>query len=207
MALTNVANIESWVKRDIDPDREAELTACCSKATKILEQISDRILERQTVTRYFDGYMALGYADEIWLHPGHRPVLHTGSDLITVSVSGSSVSVGVGYSTTYGIIAIGANEDTQCLLKRNLAPYVWGIQNVSVTYKCGYQTDLSKTTDSQLVTDEIVHLANEVAWLLFNESDWLGKDNVSHAGAAVSLNNNLSPLARATLDSLTVVNP
>ena len=203
MALTDVANIESWIKRDIEADREAELTRCCSAATKILEQITGRTLERVTKTQNFDGYLALGIGDEIYLHPGHRPVLHTGSDLITCTVSGLGISVVTGYSTTAGIVAIGANEDRPVMLKRLWGPFIWGIQNIAVSYKCGWQTN--GTTDSQPVPDDVVQLANEVAWLMFQSPDWLGKQNVSNAGAAISIANALSPIAQHTLDRLTVI--
>lgn len=204
-ALTTVGNIAAWAKQDIATEYQDALTTCINAAGSMLEQLTGRTLMRATKTAYFDGKYALGASDEIWLDPGHRPVLHTGSDLVTVTVNGSSLTVSSTYSTTAGVILIGANEDAPCRLIRSAGPWSTGLRNIAVTYKCGWQTDPALVgTDSQPLPKMVEQLANEFAWLLFSEANWLGKANVSHAGAAVTIANELSLASKGILESLTV---
>ena len=205
MSLATVSGVMSWIRKDIDPNRQSELERCCSAATSFLAALTDRTLERTTKVVYFDGDVALGGGRELWLHPGHRPVLHTGADLVTVESNGSALSVAVGYTTTAGAVLVGANEDRPCRLVRYAGIWPTGIQNIKVTYKCGWQTDRSVVADTQPVPLGVEQLANEIAWLMFVSPSWLGLSNVSHAGAAVSISNDLSPASKRMLDNLIVV--
>ena len=204
--LTSPVDVAAWAKQTVKDEYQAALQSAIDAAGSMLETLTNRVLIRATKTVYFDGKRALGNSDELWLDPGHRPVLHTGSDLVTVSVNGSSLTVAASYSTTAGVMLVGANEDSPCRLIRQFGPWTTGIRNIVVSYKCGFQTDPALTaTDTFPVPSNIKQLANEMSWLVFNSASLLGKQNVSHAVAAVTLSNELSPYGKAVLEAITVL--
>ncbi len=203
MPLTSIDRVSSWAKKDIDAARQAEVTRCIVAASSIIAKISGRQLERVTRSISLDGCDATGRDGMILrLPPGDRPVLHTGSDLVTVSESGRSLTVATGYSTSAGVIVKGANRDERCSLIRNGAGWYWdsGYQDILVGYKCGWTLDVAN--DTQPVPDHVIQLANALAWMIYLEPAWIGKLNESAQGAAVTLSNELPAYESEVLRSL-----
>jgi hypothetical protein len=203
MPLTSVDRVLAWTKKDttFDPSRQDELIRCIAAASDLLAGIVPRQLERVTRSISLDGCDATGRGNTILRLPrGDRPVLHTGSDLITVAEDGVSLALALGHSTSAGAIIRGANKDAQCDLVRNGSGWAEGVQNILVGYKCGWTLDAPN--DPQPVPARVIQLANTVTWMIFQEAAWLGKLNIAAQGAAVTLSDELPELERETLRNL-----
>jgi hypothetical protein len=202
MALALVSDVASWIGKDIDAARQGELTSCIAAAQSwIASQAGLRSLEKETtaVTAYIDGKDANG--EELWLPSEIRPVWHTGSDLMTVVESGTALTpLAIGYSSTASVVLRGVNSfDRVCLYR--VGGWIWNRftpQNIAVACKVGWHAD----TGALIVPADVKRLVVEVAWLQFNSFNWVGRQNVSKAGTAITIENDLSPFARAVLDNL-----
>jgi len=199
MALAVVGDVAAWVGRDIDSTRQGELTACIAAAQAwVATQAGLRSLEKEAsaVTTYLDASSA--YGEELWLPNDIRPLWHSGSDLLTVTEGGVSVTVSVAYSSTAGAIIRNANTFKRVCLVRAGGWAQSGANDVAVTCKVGWHLD----TGVLIVPQDVRRLVIEAAWLLFNSANWVGRQNVSKAGAAISIENDLSPFAQETLTRL-----
>ena len=202
MPLTTLDRVLQWTKKDdFAPERNAELIRCIAAASRMLTRITGRQLERVTRSISLDGYAAVGVFDDVlYLPAGDRPVLHTGSDLVTVTEDGVALTIAAGYSTSAGVILRGVNKDSPVALIRNGSSWSRDYQNILVGYKCGWSLDVPG--DSQPVPDEVIQLANCLSWMIFQEPAWLGKLNVSAEGAAVTLSSELPEYEGAVLAAL-----
>lgn len=200
MALTSVARVKDRFSPSMDGTRDALLERFVSAAADWIGQTGGVQLDRATYTRVFDGRRAGGPCrDLIELDSRHRPVIHAGGDLVTVTEDGVGLTVATGYSQTADVILVGANDfNAPVRLYRRGGPWSCGeSQNVTVTYEAGYDgSDLAN------IPGRIQSLAEEVAWLLFQSQSWVGKGTEAAAGRSVSWEKALSPLARETLGEL-----
>jgi len=190
------SDIASWIGKDIDATRQAELVSTIAAAQDwVAHQAGIRSLEKEAaaVTTYLDATEANG--ENLWLPADVRPVWHSGSDLMTVTEGGISVSLAASYSATAGAVIRGANQFKRVCLWRAGGWSKSGASDIAVTCKVGWHLD----TGVLIVPQDVRRLCIEVAWLLFNSYNWVGKQNVSKAGSAVSLENDLSPFAADTL--------
>lgn len=196
MALTTVATVKAWGEPTLDSRNDDVLSDCIDAAEALIERVTGRVLNQASFTRYFSGGEAVGRGrDTIYLQQGHRPVIHSGGDLVTVTEDGSALTVAVGYSATANVILSGVNEDKQCALRRNYS--VWSnaaYDNITVTYKAGWTTST--------VPNDVKQLIAEVAWLIFRSPGWLGKASTSKAGTAVSFEKDLTPQSAAVISQL-----
>lgn len=193
MSLIDNTVIQSWLRKDIDPAYEAEMDRCCAAAVDWVEAQTGRILDAASKTAYLDGDDAGGARrDILYLPSAWRPVTHSGSTAMTVVQNATTLSLGIGYSTTVDVQIDGANEDRPCrLVRRQGVPWLGGLQNITVTATVGY-------TAATLPAD-IAQLIAELALLFFRTPDWLGKVSVSKSGASASIVNELSEASKATL--------
>lgn len=204
MALAVPADFDSWAKKSISADAQAELVDSVSYAQSwIANQAGLRSLEKETtaVTTYFDGGTDT-YRDELWLPMDHRPMWHTGSDLMTVTENGTALTAAIGYSTTAGVVLEGVNTFQRVRMSR-LGWWSWtygGRNNIAVTSKCGF--DGSSTATTNPLPPDVKRLVMEVAWLMFNSAGRIGINNTSKAGSSADIVNDLSPVGRSTLDWL-----
>jgi hypothetical protein len=204
MPLTTVDRVSSWAKKDVDASRQDELARCIAAASDVLAGITGRSIERVTRSIFLDGCEATGKASEIlYLPMGDRPVIHSGTDLVTVSENGISLAVVTGYTTSDAVIVRNANVDRRCELVRRSGWY-WddGLQNVAVTYKCGWVID--SPLDPAQAPAKVIQLVNCLSWMIFQEPSWLGKLNVSQQGSAVTLTNDLPSYEASILASLVI---
>jgi hypothetical protein len=208
MPLTSVDRVLAWCKKEdgtaggVPPERQGEVDRCIVAASRALARITGLQLERVTRSISLDGDDAVGRSGHVLRLPrGDRPVLHTTTpNLVTVMESGVALTVATGYSETVGVILRGANADAQCELLRNYSPWMGGIQNILVGYKCGWTLDVAG--DTQPVPDEVIQLVNALAWMMFLEPAWLGKLNVSSQGSAVTLSSELPKYEGEVLERL-----
>lgn len=199
MALATVADIASWIGKDIAAERQGEATDDITAAQAWIARAAGlRSLEKESsaVTIYLDGEDACG--EDLWLPADVRPMWHSGSDLMTVTEDGTSLTVATGYSTTAGVTISGANQFKRVCLYRTGGWSKSLRQNIAVACKVGWHLD----TGVLIVPTDVKRLVIETAWLIFNSFAWVGKQNVSKSGAAVSLENDLSPAAQETLNRL-----
>jgi hypothetical protein len=201
MALAGPSDIGSWIGKDIDPSKQAELTATIAFAQAWIAQDAGlRSLEKESsaVTTYLDGSDAGGGSTALWLPADLRPVWHSGSDLMVVAAEGTTLTLSVGYSITADVVLSNVNTSRRVCLHKRGGWLTSGPQNVAVTCKVGWHLD----TGVLVATPEIRRLIMEVAWLMFNSHAWVGKQSISKGGSSISIENDLSPGSRSTLDSL-----
>jgi len=205
MGLSTVDRVLAWIRDDeFPPERQEELLRCINAATDSLAEVTGRTIERATKTVYLDGCDAGGPCGELLHLPrGDRPVIHGGSDLVTVSENGTAVTVATGYSTTAGVVLKNANLDRPCILVRNYTAWQDGYQNIAVTYKCGWTIDVPG--DTAPAPNKVVQLVNAMAWKIFTEPAWIGKINVAQAGSSVTFIDDLPSIEADTLRSLMVL--
>lgn len=197
--LISPAALKSWAAPNMDGQRDEELARICQAAQSWLESRTRRVFEQTAFTRYFDGKDGSGFARrDIFLDPGHRPVVHSGATLVTVTEDGTALTVATGYSTSAGVILVNANVDAPCILRRNDCDWSGGIQNIAVTYTAGP----ASTGEAAIVGTQLML---EIAWLMFSSALWVGKTSVSKAGESVSWEKQLSPLSLEMIRSLTVL--
>ncbi len=122
----------------------------------------------------------------------YRPVIHTGSDLVTVTESGTALTVNAGYDGSSDVIILGANEPRRCELVRPHSTWLRDYGNVTVVMKHGYAT----------VPADIVQLATEVAVLFFNAGLQVGKASKSVRGGSLTFAKELTPQSQAVLDQM-----
>lgn len=194
MALTTLTKVKDWYNGQINESRDAELTLAISRASAWIARVTGRIIENDdtTYTERFDGAEAYG-GDTLYLLPGRRPVVFAD---VAVTEDGTALTTAQGYNATAGVWVVNAGEDRQCILKRN---GVWssgfGMQNIVVTYKCGYTT----------IPVDIEQLANEVSLLFYLSPKWVGSSSVAREGASTVWEKSLTPLARQTLSKIMAV--
>lgn len=201
MALAVPADFDAWAKKSLSTDVQTELNNCVSYAQAwIANQAGLRSLEKESaaVTTYFDGGKDT-YGEDFWAPMDLRPMWHTGSDLVTVVESGTTVGVAVGYSTTAGAMLSGVNSFQRVRLSR-VGGWAVNKNNIALTCKCGF--DGSSTATTNALPPDVKRLVMEVAWLMFNSAGRVGISNTSKVGASADIVNDLSPMSQATLDWL-----
>lgn len=203
MALAAYTDIETWIGKTFDAGRQAEVTNCIGFAQSwIANQAGLRSLEKEAtaVTAYFDGGRDTSGSD-FWVPMSFRPMWHTGSDLTTVSENGVNLTLTVGYSSTAGATISGVNSFDRVRVSRIGGwSYNLGSNNVAIACKCGFDSSTTATTNPLPL--DVKRLVMEVAWTMLNGAQRTGKTSVSKAGTSVSINDELSPAAVATLDWL-----
>lgn len=198
MALTTVAKVKAWAEPSLDTTRDSEITRIIAAVAAWLPRATGRIIEQATLTRYFDGGEdAQGHKrDTIYLPSGHRPVAHSGSDLVTVTEDGVSLTVAVGYSTSADVIVTNADIDLPCSLVRNGTAWSDSVpQNIKVVYKAGFAT----------IGAEIEQLANELAYREFKQPGYLARASASRAEHSVAWDDEFTAESRLLLQRLTVL--
>ena len=203
MALAVPADFDAWAKKSVDSDHQDELNNCVSFAQSwIAREAGLRSLEKESaaVTTYFDRDDAFG--DDLWLPMSHRPMWHTGSDLVTVLESGEAVTVAVGYSTTAGAVLRGVHSMDRPRLSR-VGGWANGqtIQNnIAVACKVGFDGNSTATTNA--CPADVKRLVMEVAWLMFQGANRFGIANTSKGGSSADITNDLTPMSQAALERL-----
>ena len=201
MPLAGPSDIGSWIGKDIDPSKQAELTACIAFAQSWVAQAAGlRSLEKESaaVTAYLDGSDAGSGSIALWLPADIRPVWHSGGDLMVVIEDGRTLTLAIGYSATADVVIRNANTSNRVCLHKAGGWSTSGPQNVSVACKVGWHFD----TGVLIAPFDVRRLVMEVSWLMFNSHAWVGRQNISKAGSSISIENDLSPGSQATLDSL-----
>lgn len=196
MSLVTIGDVKAWGEPGLDSLNDTALTRCIDAAEDWLERVTGRVVTQTEFTRYFSGRDAVGACrDTIYLNAGHRPVIHSGSDLVVVTEDGVAVTVAIGYSATADAILVGVNEDRQCAIRRNYAPWSGTTyDNVKVVYKAGWTTST--------LPDDVEQLLIEVAWLMFRSPKWVGQASISRAGGSASFEKELTPQSAVCLATL-----
>jgi hypothetical protein len=206
--FVTIADVDTWRRKSTAQEHQGSLELAIDAAVSWVEREGGRrSIEKKTVTVTLDGSRADGHTrSDLWLPPDVRPVWHTTTpNVVAVSEDGSSLTVAAGYSASADVIVHGANEDVPVMLYRRGGWYP-GRRNVAVTLVVGY--DVTPPTPEGVfpsvlpLPSSIRQLIIEAAWLTFNSEAWLGHQNVSRAGAAVTISNELSPMASETLANL-----
>lgn len=189
--LTTLAILKSWADPNIDSARDDELNECIDRASAwIQQQACWDIGLTAARTLYFDGDEIRGPI--LFLPSRYRYVLS--STMPTVTEDGSALTVAQGYSTTADVIAIGLDERHAQVRFKRYGSWSSGIQNIVVTFLSGYAAGSAP--------DDIIALANEVAWLYFKAPQWIGRSTMTKAGHNVTFEKQLTPMAQATLAQL-----
>jgi len=204
MALVAPAEFDSWAKKSLAADVQAELVLCVAYAQSwIADQAGLRSLEKETTAQvsYFDGGRDT-WGSELWVPMCCRPMWHTGSDLAVITENGAALTAVIGYSTTANVCIQGVNTFSRVRLSK-IGGWYWGYvgaNNVSVTSKCGF--DGSSTATTNALPPDAKRLVMEVAWLMFNSAGRIGINNTAKAGSSADIINDLSPMGQSTLDWL-----
>jgi hypothetical protein len=203
MALAEVVDFSSWIKKDLDATVQEELVACIAAAQAwIAREAGLRSLEKESAakTEYLDGAL-LPNNEDAWLPMSVRPVWHTGtSDAMTVTENGTSLTVATAFSSGAGVVVAGANSLDRVRIYREGGWSNSGRQNIAVSCKVGF--DASTTASTNPLPYDVKRLVMGVAWKLFNQPAVAGRSSVGKAGQTVSLVDDLSLMERATLDRL-----
>ena len=197
MAITTIALIKARYSPDLDSDRDTALTSALAEAVDWVQNRTGRVIEEAAYTEYFNG----DGSTKILLDPGHRPVLHEAGKYVTVTDSGTSLTVdnSLGYNATADVFLEHVNADRQCVVHLT-SPMTVGVQNITVTYSAGWASG----NGAGDTPEDIVALVNEAAWLIFNSHSWVGKSQVSGSRGSVSWEKDLTPQSMATLKRLEV---
>jgi hypothetical protein len=145
------------------------------------------LTDETALTVYLDGQARIGPYNNILLLPvKYRPIVHTGSDLVTMTEDGSALNVGVGYDASANVILVGQNVNQRCELVKPLSHWSLGYQNVVVTVpKAGYAAGS--------IPSDIEQLATEIALLIFRSPSWIGKASKSTRGGSLTYAKDLTP--------------
>jgi hypothetical protein len=122
----------------------------------------------------------------------YRPVIHSGTDLVVVTESGTVLTINAGYDGTSDVILIGANEPQRCEMVRPYSTWLRGYGNVKVVMAHGHAT----------VPADVVQLATEVATLIFNAGLQVGKSSKSVRGGSMTFAKDLTPQSQTLLDEM-----
>lgn len=194
--LTSLDRVKTLYASSVGDGRDETIDDCIAAASALLERI--RPLERpaSAIVRWFDGSEASGPGrDQIRIPRMFSPIVNVNPDFVTVEEDGVALTVFEGYSATPGDVQIrNANAHRQCALYRIDGPWGIGAQNVKVSFKYGYT--------AAAMPDDIVQLASEIAWFMFQTQHWIGKASQSAAGHTVSFEKSLSVTAKETLRRL-----
>lgn len=203
-----VADFDAWRGRATAQEKQGAVEAAIAVATSWVERAAGRrsLAKTGALTITLDGERAEGRRrTDLWLPPDFRPVWHLTPDLVTVSENGSALTIAAGYSSSADVLIRNANEDRPVMLYR-LGGWYPDRQNVVATLKVGWDAtppDVDGNPPAVLpLPASIRQLVLEATLLTFNSADWMGHHNVSRAGAAVTLENELSPMAGQTLEDL-----
>ena len=202
--LVSQADIEAWVGTAIDAGRTVAIAQAITSAQSwIARQVGIRSLEKEAnaVTVFLDSANADNETD-LWFPPEVRPFWHSGTDLVTVSESGVSLTVASGYSASADILIRGANSLNVGMLYRPAwAPEGkgYGRLNVAVSCKVGFG---AVGAANLAVPEDVRLLIMEVAWLFFTLPSSIGRSSVSKAGTSQAFDGELSPQALSTMEML-----
>lgn len=194
MALTTFDELKAWIDPALDASRQAEIERCISAASDYIVDASGRQIEQAAYVRWHSGKDALGpRRNLLFLDSGHRPVTHpTG---FTLEENGVVLTTAEGYSTTADVLVRGVNRDEQCVLERRSGSWACGTDNIKASYTAGYA--------SNAIPARIKQLTNEIAWLLFQSQDWMGKSRtVGPDGTGATFDKQLTDFSKRTLDGL-----
>jgi hypothetical protein len=205
--LITRAEVLAWAPGPLTDVDTAVVDRCITAAGDAIVRETERIWEKtaNAVTTYFDGDRAMGrYGEILFLPRAHRPVVHSGPDLVTVSENGTSLVVGTSTPSSAHVIVDGAGEDRRCrLIRVGGAPagaswnpgvaqgWAPGVRNIAVSYKAGFE-------DGQIPQD-IREVCAEWAWLMFTESRRLGVGSVGGGGTWSLHTHDLSDYAKRIL--------
>ncbi len=200
MALVYPSDLESMLGKSIASERQPEVASCIDVAQSWIARAAGiRSLEKETTaqTVYLDGCEA--YGNELWLPPEVRPAWNSGSDLMVVTEDGLTLTTSTAYSSSAGVIVRYAQTEKRGYLVRPFGWSVSGSANIAVTCKVGFDALGSSTL---AVPGYVWQLIREVAYLTFLSPALTGKTSVSKAGASVSIEHELSPMALQGLNFL-----
>ena len=191
MALTTAAAVKARYSPAMDASQDAALATALTQADAWIKAATGRDIEEATYTEYFNGYGQT----RLLLRAGRQPVLHEAAKYVTVTDSGTALTIdnALGYNTTADVFLENIGLDNQAIVHYR-SGFSVGRQNITVTYSAGWGT----------VPTEIVALANEVAWLLFKSHQWVAKSQASSGRATVSWEKGLTPQALSTLNRLEI---
>jgi hypothetical protein len=195
MALVTTQEVKDWVVGDsvgsITGVNDTVLTACIAAAGEAIIEETSRIWEKAAFTERLNGDGVAGKLGEI-LMLRRFPVTFP-ADAITVTESGTALTVAQGYSTSAQVIVEDAGIESRCSLIRASggARLGWlaGVQNIVVTYQAGFAS----------IPERIKFVAKELSWLFYQEGRKVGIDNVAQAGNSRALVHKLSEMSQAIL--------
>jgi hypothetical protein len=186
--LVTKQEVKDWVVGDgvgsVTGVSDPVLDACIAAAGELIIAETSRIWEKASFTERFNGDSALGKLGEL-LVLKRFPVTFP-ADAITVTESGTALTVAQGYSTSAGVIVEDAAVENRCSLIRvsGGARMSWlaGVQNIVVTYSAGFAT----------LPEGCKQAAKELSWLCYTQGRKSGVESVSQAGSSRSLISQLS---------------
>lgn len=207
--LATRAVLEAWAEGKLDGATDAVLERCLLAATVYFEQQTSRVFAKpgSAYSTVLNGNDADGKLGEILLLPrGHRPVIHSTPDFVTVTENGVSLTVAIGYSTTADVIVEHANEDKRARLIRRptvrpmlaydqfvekLGYWAPGIQNITASYYAGYA--------SGSIPEDVEQAVCEIALLLYRNPNLVGVASKGRAGHSAALTKELPPTVVAVI--------
>jgi len=206
MALIIQSDIEAWTGVAFDVSRAGAVAqAIVSAQAWIAREVGIRSLEKeaQPVTIYLDSANAGGVGGtDLWLPPDVRPFWFFQTDLLAIYENGVALSVSSGYTPSADVILRGANSLNVGMMWRPIwypGTVITGRQNVQVSCKVGFDV---KTGTNLPVPEDVRSLIMEVALLWYQIPGSLGRKSQSKAGGSESFDNELSPMAKRTLEWL-----
>jgi hypothetical protein len=202
VALVTAAAVRTWGDKSNTSvsTQDTEIERCVAAAQDWISDLTGRTLEEAAHTDALDGDAAIGPFSEVLYMPvgRNRMVKHTNPDLVVVKEDGATLVVADGYSTSADVLLVGAGRDERAYLIRGNSSSVrrWarGRRNVEVTWKSGWT--------SANVPGRVSQLVIEVAWHFFNIGKTSGVSSVTRDNEVASIDKNLTPLSRQTLDGL-----
>jgi hypothetical protein len=196
LAITTIALVKARYSPALDSTRDAALTTALAEAVDWVQRRTGRVIEEASFVEYFNG----DGQRRLLLHPGHRPVLHESTKYVTVTDSGTALTVNnaLGYNTTADVFIEHITQDRQCVVHYE-SGFSVGVQNITVTYSAGWGAN-----QAGVVPDEIVALVNEVTWLIFQSGSWVGRSQASGSRDSVTWEKTLTPVSQAVIQALEV---
>jgi hypothetical protein len=205
--FVTVSDVDAWRGKPTEQEYQPALESAIASAVSWVERAGGRrSLDKKRITVTIDGHSAAG-SPNLWLPRDLRPVWHVEDtdDVVEIVEDGSALTVAGGYSASADVRISGVNEDSPVLLYR-CGGWSCDRQNIVVELTVGWD---GTPPDAEGVLPEILpmpasirQLVIETAWLTFNSAEWVGRQNVSKAGAAITISNSLSPMAADTLANL-----
>lgn len=194
MPLTDPDIVKQWTNPKMDSSRDDELDRACLAATDWVKRATLWEVEQAAYTLNLDGNDAIGPRSNVLLvPPRYRPVDHAGTP-VTITEDGSALTVTDVYDASKDVYLVGADQNRRLELIKPASPWSPGYANIQVALTAGYA--------SGSVPKDIVRLATEVALLMFQAGNFVGKASRTGRGATISYEKDLSPLALATIERM-----